>query len=102
MVQTFHEILAAGRDGLTQYFRIGQYKITWRQRIDVLAGIEVDLFRSLTVEPVDACNCAVQMLGRGKIRLFDVIVDKVVLPVVVLEPSVAFSGFNDRASRLAK
>ncbi len=56
VVQPLHQVLPARIDGFAQHFRIGQHEIRRRQRINVLAGIKIDFFRSLFIQPGDAAQ----------------------------------------------
>ena len=102
VVQSLHEVLSAGGDGLAQYFRVREHEVGGRQRVDVLPGIEVDFARGVLVEAFDAADRLVQVLGGDQVRLLDVVVEKILLPVVVLEAAVAFGRLNHGLRVLAE
>src|SRR6185437_14164444 len=53
VVQALDQVLAAACDGFAEHFGIGQREVGRRQRIDVLAGEEIDFFLRVLVETLD-------------------------------------------------
>ncbi len=47
VVQAAEQVLAAGLGGLAQHLGVGQQEVGGAERVDELAGIEVDLLRGL-------------------------------------------------------
>ena len=95
VVQPLDQVLAAGVDRLPQRLRIGQQEIRWRQRIDVLTGVEIDLFRRFVIESVNPGQRVMQVTGRNQIRLLDIVVEKIAFPVIVAKPPVGLVRLGD-------
>ena len=51
--QAIDQVLAAAIDGFAQHLRIGRDEIGRRQRVDELAGVEIDLLGGLRVQAIN-------------------------------------------------
>jgi len=96
VLQPVDEILALGVDGRAQHLGIGQNEIRWRDRVDELPRVEIDLARGFIIEPVDLLHRRLQPARREQVALLDVIEERVLLPGGVLEAAVAWLGLGDR------
>jgi hypothetical protein len=88
VLQTLHQVLAAGLHGGPQNFRVGEQEIAGRHRIDELAGIEIHLLRRLVVEAVHIAHRLLHPARGQQIGLLDVVEELVLLPGRVLEAAV--------------
>jgi len=88
VIQSPDEVLAAARHRLAQHLGVGQQEVARRERVDILPCVEVHLLRGLPVEPLDAAKGLVQVSRSDQVRLLDVVVEEILLPVLVLEAAV--------------
>ena len=102
VLQPLHQVGAAGFHRLAQHLRIGEREVRRRERIDVLAGEEVDLLLRLVGQAVEPRHDVVDVARRDEVALLDVVEDEVVLPVLVLEAVVALGRRRHRLGRLAE
>ena len=101
VVQAGEQVAAAGVDRRAQDFRVGHREVGRRQRVDVLAGEEVDLLARVLVQPLDAGHRAMGVAGGDQVGLLQVVEHEVVFPVLVLEPLVAPGRLGHRRDRHA-
>ena len=101
VVEPLDEVLATGGHGGAEHLGIGQREVRRRERVDVLARVEVDLLLRLLVEALDACDLVVQPARGDQVALLDVVEQEVLLPVLVLEALVALRRGRHRSRRRA-
>jgi hypothetical protein len=92
--ETLQQVLATGFHRLAQHLRIGQQEVAGAQRIDELAGIEIDLLRHLWIEPVDILHHVGDETRGEQVALLDKVEDLVVLPSLVLETAILGIGLD--------
>jgi hypothetical protein len=98
VVEALDEVLAVALDRLAEDFRVGQREVGRGQRVDVLAGVEVDLLLGLVVQAVDAGHGVVDVTGGDQVGLLDEVEQEVLLPFFVLEALVALVGGGHRSA----
>ena len=99
VLEALQQVLAVALDRLAEHFRVGQREVGRRQRVDVLAGEEVDLVLRVRVDPFDRADRIVQVTRGDQVRLLHEVEQEVLLPVLVLEALVALGRRGDRIGK---
>ena len=85
VLEAAQKVLSARLERRGENLGIGRDEIGRGERVDELAGIEVDLARGRWVEPLDAAHRRERGLGPNEIALFDEMKDRVLGPVGMFE-----------------
>ena len=98
VVEALEQVLAVRLDGLAEDLGVGHGEIRRRERIDELAGEEVDLLLAVLVQTVDATNRVVDVAGGDQVGLLDEVEQEMVFPLLVLEALVVLGRLRDGRS----
>ena len=99
MLGPLDQVLAAALDGGAQHLGIGHHEVARRQRIDELAGVEIDLLGGAVVEPVDLAHGRLHPAGAQQVGLLDEVEQVIVAPRGVLEAAVLGRRLDHRRGR---
>ena len=102
VLQPRDQVAAAARQVACTTSGLVWAKLDGRERVDQLAGMELELALGRRVQPVRTLDRAVQAARRQQVALLDEVEDRVLRPLLVPEAAVVLGRLDHRLGRLAQ
>src|SRR5258707_935664 len=95
IVQAADQILPARLQGLAQHLRVGQSEVRRRQRVDVLARVEIHLLLCFLRQALDGGDRVAHVARGDEVGLLDLVEQELVPPVRPAKAVVVRGGLGD-------